>query len=198
MDTRNLDLMSLNDARPRLAQIVENCVCRADFDEPDPGAGYHASAATMERNDPRMFIFSVKAGAKRDSELELKAGPVAIDPDIGIVFYRCFYEALRIVVDIWRPDWLVVFAYRRKYDKSPAAHGRMFPGSRFHMPWLAYLDAERSKGLFAPPGIDREATADGGTLMIATAERFDVDNPIHVDRAHSLADIMLDRVGPGG
>ena len=198
MDTRNLEIMCLDAARSKLAEIVENCVCRADFDEPDPDAGYHASASTTERDDPRSFNFSVRAGAKRDSEVELEAGPILIAPDIDVVSFKRFYVSLGVVVDAWRPNWLVAYAYRREYDKAPAVHGRMFPGSRFHMPWLAYLDAETSTGLVAPPGVARETTSDGGTLMIATTERFDVDDPIHVERAHSLADIMLERVGATG
>jgi hypothetical protein len=67
---------------------------------------------------------------------------------------------------------------------------------RFHGGWMTYLAAPWCHEIEPPPGAILEATPDGGLLMIATAEPFDLQNPDHVEAAtaihEALAPLWLD------
>ena len=82
------------------------------------------------------------------------------------------------------------------YDKTPLSlSAPLFPYSRFHIPWIAYLSAPLASGLQLPAEIATERTPDGGLLMTATKERLDQANPEHLRRARILAEIMIARAG---
>ena len=82
------------------------------------------------------------------------------------------------------------------YDKTPLSPGApIFPYSRFHIPWLAYVSAPLASRLQLPAEIATERTPDGGLLMTATKERLDPANPEHLRRARILAEIMIARAG---
>jgi hypothetical protein len=66
-----------------------------------------------------------------------------------------------------------------------------FPRSIFHVPWIAYLSAERAAGATLAREILTERTPDGGLLMTATEERLDPTNPEHARRARILAESMI-------
>ena len=64
----------------------------------------------------------------------------------------------------------------------------------FHrLTWLAYLTADRTKGLELPPDMVTERTPDGGLLMIAAQERPDPSNVAQMKRADLLTTIMAER-----
>jgi len=82
------------------------------------------------------------------------------------------------------------------YYKSPLIAGTpLFPYSRFHIPWLAYLSAPIAARLDLPPEIVTERTPDGGLLMSATEERLDPTNPEHLRRSRILAETLITRTG---
>ena len=66
-----------------------------------------------------------------------------------------------------------------------------FPDTIFHIPWIAYLSAERAAGLTLAREILTERMPDGGLLMSATTDRLDPMNPEHVRRARILAEILI-------
>jgi hypothetical protein len=70
-----------------------------------------------------------------------------------------------------------------------------FPYSDYHIPWMAYLDAELSKKGNVPGEIATERTPDGGLLMIATEEVLDPMNVQHMARARIIAEIMIRMCG---
>jgi hypothetical protein len=56
IDSLNIEATPVASARPRIAEVIENYVVRADFNEPDPDSGYHAFAATSELGGPRVAV----------------------------------------------------------------------------------------------------------------------------------------------
>jgi hypothetical protein len=106
--------------------------------------------------------------------------------------YRLFRAALLAINGIWSPPWSCAQAFRLDYDKVPLFTGApLFPYSRFHIPWLAYLSAPLATKVALPAEILNERTPDGGLLMIATEDRLDPTNPEHVRRARILAETLI-------
>ena len=70
-----------------------------------------------------------------------------------------------------------------------------FPRSIFHMPWMAFVSAERSAGLRVVRDIATECTDNDGLLMTATMARLDPTNREHVRRARILAETLIACVG---
>jgi hypothetical protein len=73
----------------------------------------------------------------------------------------------------------------------------LFPYSRYHVPWIAYLSAPLASGLQLAAGILAERTPDGGVLMTAMEERLDPTNPEHLRRARIIAETMVTHAGGG-
>ena len=66
------------------------------------------------------------------------------------------------------------------------------------MPWISYLDAERSAKVEPPPPITSERTPDGGLLMIAAETRLDPTNALHMRPSRLIAQIMIAHGGNPG
>jgi hypothetical protein len=65
----------------------------------------------------------------------------------------------------------------------------------FFITWIAYLSPGVTRGFVVEPDLRTESTPDGGLLMSATDERFDLANPEHLRRALILAETMIARTG---
>lgn len=57
---------------------------------------------------------------------------------------------------------------------------------RFHGGWMTYLAAPWRREIEPPAGAIVEETPDGGLLMLATREPFDLQNAAHVAAAHAI------------
>jgi hypothetical protein len=103
-----------------------------------------------------------------------------------------------VINAFWSPVWACANVFKMRDDKAPLLAGApLFPYSRFHIPWIAYLSASLASGLQLPPEIRAERTPGGGLLMSGTEERLDPTNPEHLRRACILAEIMIARAGGG-
>ena len=88
------------------------------------------------------------------------------------------------------------YAFRMNYDKVPLFPGvALFPYSRFHISWLAYLSAPLAAGIELPPEIKSERSPDNGLLMIAADARLEPTDHEHLRRARIIADIMIAHTG---
>jgi hypothetical protein len=196
MDFPAIESLPLATARPRIAAIIDNNVSRDDFGKPEPDDGYSAGASTGDTLGPRRMSLRISAGGTDAGETDLKAGEYNMFPDPAVVTYPVFKGALLAINAIWPPVWACAYALRMDYDKVPLIPGAaLFPYSRFHIPWLAYLSAPLAAGLEPPPEIKTERTPDGGLLMSATEERLDPTDPEHLRRARILAQTMVARAG---
>jgi len=190
--------LTLDEARPRIATLVEQDVVLGDFREPLPEYGYHARASAGKFNDPRHVRFKADAGGKFDSGTLLQFGDYDVLPDRAIVTFPLFKAALLAINAIWQAPWADAYAFRVDYYEKPLFSGApLFPYSIFHIAWIAYLSAPLAGGLDLPREIVTERTPDGGLLMTAVEERLDPTNPEHLRRARILVDIMVSRTGHG-
>jgi hypothetical protein len=212
IDSLNIKATPVASARPRIAEIIENCVARDDAYERDPNYGYHPFAATSELGGPRVANVSVDAGGKFSGGTDFGVGRRYIEPpDLTIVTYPLYKAALLAINAIWRAPWACAQSFRSGTISVPGVEispglkatridsitqvplDPTFPKSTFHIPWVAYLSAEHAAGVALTRDIATERTPDGGLLMSATTDRLDPDNPEHVRRARIIAEAMIAR-----
>jgi hypothetical protein len=198
VDLPATESFALAEARPRIAAIIENNVKRGDWEEPEPGLGYNAVAFTGEGSGPRTIGLDVVSGGTVKGSASLQTGSYKVPPDPAILTYPLFRAALLAIKVFWSPIWACAHVFRMHYDRVPLTPGApLFPYSRFHIPWFAYLSSPLASGLQLLPEIRSERSPDGGLLMTATEERLDPTNPEHLRRARFLAEIMIARAGGG-
>ena len=126
----------------------------------------------------------------------MELGSFRSPSDPAVVTYPLFKSALLAINACWPPPWACVCVYESYYYEAPLSAGApLFPYSKFHIPWIAYLSAPLAKGLELPAEILTERTPDGGVLMIAAEERLDPANPVHLRRARILAETMVKHTG---
>lgn len=193
----------LDTARKRIVEIVESGVSHDDFNEPTPEYG-HSVCATAGARGPRHVAFSAQTG---DQSFTLSFGEHNLPSDLSIVTYPRFKAALLAISAAWNAQWSYARANRNESVFVPIDFGGApafrvdsapqvpldptFPISVFHVPWIAYLSADRATGLKLTPEIVTERTPDGGLLMSASTERLDPMNPQHVRRARILAETLI-------
>lgn len=87
-------------------------------------------------------------------------------------------QALLVCVATWRPDWASVelVHYARRWNTS--LHS--FPDKQPWAGWMTYLSAPLAERIVPPALVASERTPDGGLLMLATRQQFDVTLPPHV------------------
>ena len=196
MDMPARDSLPLAQARHRIGSIIEKNVTRDDFRRPEPYYGYSAVAFTGNVAKSRRVSLRIKAGGNRKGRTTLETGDWKVFPDPAIVTYPIFKAALLALNAIWLPPCACADAFRMDYDKAPLIPGTpLFPYSRFHIPWLAYLSAPLTDDLDLPADIPTERTPDGGLLMIAAEKRLDPTDPEHLRRARILGETMMARTG---
>jgi Immunity protein 52 len=183
-------------ARSRIANIITENVSRDESHEPEPDTGYRGVAFTAKVALPRQITLTILAGGTSKGDVHLETGDWNVLPDPAIVTYPIFRRALLAINEIWPPPWACADAFRMGYHEVPLYPGApLFPYSRFHIPWIAYLSAPLAAELELPPEIQTERMPDGGLLMIVTEDRFDPTNPEHLRRARTIAETMIARSG---
>jgi hypothetical protein len=169
VDLPAVESFPLADARPRIAAIIGNNVKRDDEDEPDPRRGYTAIAFNGDGRGARGMGFDVTAGGIVEGSAFLRTGGYKVAPDPAILTYPLFRPALLAVNAFWSSAWACAHVFKMHYDKIPLSAGApLFPYSRYHIPWIAYLSAPLASGLQLPTEIRTERTTEGGLLMTAT------------------------------
>jgi hypothetical protein len=198
INSRGRSSRPLAEVRAELPAIVTRNVARDD-EGPAPEEGYHASASVGKFDDPKSATFRVRAGGRLENYGNFQFGSWRVRPDLAIVTYARYRAALLAVNAAWQPTWSCAYAFKSDYYESPLVPGvPLFPYSRFHIPWIAYLSAPLASGTpTPPPGIRAERAPDGGLLMTTTEERLDPTNPEHLRRARLLAETMIARAGDG-
>lgn len=183
-------------ARPRIGAIVEANITRDDHDKPSPHYGYSCVAFTDNAAKSRNAALRIQAGGKDKGHIMLETGSYKVAPDPSILTYPFFSAALLAINAIWSPPWSCAQAFRVDYHEVPLFAGAaLFPYSRFHIPWIAYLSAPLAAGVVLPPEILSERTPNGGLLITATKERLDPTNPEHLRRARVLAQTLIAQTG---
>jgi hypothetical protein len=181
----NRPAWSMPPATDELTAVFENG--RVYKDKPRqlwPEMGYRVSAWNG-RDGACGASLSVYAGAFSNHsrfpntvDLVLKAaGPDNAALIDAIVLKR----ALLSLATAWEPDYGVVASwdyYRRLFGD------RHWPP--FRSGWMTYLAPQYASRITPPPTAIVEPVPGGGLLLLATAERFSIDNPAHLAAADAI------------
>ena len=147
LDLPAMQSLPLSDARPRIAEIVENNVVRDRHGVPQPKSGYRHRCHTKCCTEPRCNS-RAEAGALFGRGIRLEFGDILNPTDPLILSYPLFKQALLVVVETWPPTWAYAYAFRMDYWKAPLVPGApRFRYSHFHIPWIAYLSPAVSRGV---------------------------------------------------
>jgi hypothetical protein len=179
-----------NSEPPELAEVrkvVEAGVSIADgVDEPRPEWGYNVFAWCGVRGGCSVSL-TMSAGCGTVSGLRRYMNTVHLTPfvkeasDAVLQSFECTRAMLRIIAAAWEPDYASVY-FGDYWD-----HLKTSPG---HWPevrsgWMTYLSADYARRIVAPAAA-RVELAPGGMVLLATKERFSMDNPAHVAAADAI------------
>ncbi len=182
----------LETVRDRYAKEIAAGIEKDDWGIPIPIAGYWFGAFTRDIPDSRCFAVNCTAGSILKTPFPNKilftTSPMdsSLEPDV--VSYRIFRPALLAIVDAWDP----VKAAAYPDDLNKFNDGSSF----FPAAWIQYLCPGLAGKITPPSTALVEYLPNGGLLMSATTETFDVDNPQHLAAARDMGAAMalLDRL----
>jgi hypothetical protein len=173
--------LPLTEVRDRLADFVRYGVSRERDGTPDPMGGYSLDAGNVTEDLSRYVEVSCSGAYVNPGTRTSAAGfhtSFMTSPDPAITAYPTVRALLRAFVQIWKPDHALAMTSDLK-DRLG------IPGLHFDANWIMYLSAPLAKRLNRSAVVPIVEVADGGVYLIATAERFDVDDQTH--RAGALA-----------
>ena len=176
----------LEETRDRYAEEIAAGLARNDWGEPSPAYGYWFGAFTRDAPKDRCFVLRCNAGqtvrTPFPNAVTLKTIASKGGPDPDVVGYRIFRPALLAIVDAWDP--VRAGAYSQQLIQLNES------ASRFPAAWIQYLCPWLAQKITPPSSVIAEALPNGGLLMTATTETFDVDNPAHLAAAQDMAAAM--------
>jgi hypothetical protein len=170
-----------------LIQLVEAGIHRDDDDVPDPEFGYTVSAFTRSRTDPDGLSLRVHAGcwiraAFYTNTVHIETRPLCEENKAWLTL-SVLEAAMLAVATTWDVTWGAVYPADLGELWTPAYIKRR---PTFQMAWVTYLSPRFAPMVTPPSSAIVEYTPQGGIVMIATEERFDVANPAHVAAARKI------------
>jgi Immunity protein 52 len=173
--------------RDRYAEEIAAGVMRDDWGEPTPVYGYWFGAFTRDTPDNRSFAVRCNAGGtvkeSFPNAVTFETSSLAnLEPDPAVVSHRVFRSAMLAIVDAWAP--VRGSAYSRKLIQLNDS------ASDFPAAWIQYLSPWLAQKITPPSTVLSEHLPNGGLLMSATTETFDINNPAHLKAAQDMAAAM--------
>ncbi len=172
--------------RDRYAEEIAAGLSRSDWGEPTPVYGYWFAAVTRDVPRDRYFVVSCNAGQtvpeSFPNAVTLTTSSSKLGPDPNVVSYRVFRPALLAIVDAWEPVRVGAYSQQLIQLNENASY---FPAA-----WIQYLNPWLAQKITPPSTVLSEHLPNGGLLMSATTETFDVDNPAHLAAAQDMATAM--------
>jgi Immunity protein 52 len=181
-------LFPLSEVRERITEIVEDGVRRNDYREPEPAGGYSvlafngigASAQSVSFNAHGGGIVDPRAG-RRNAGFQTGG---TYPPDPTIVSYPVFKAVVQTIVSAWDVDYAQAYSTDlREFWNKPQ---RFF----LDLAWMTYLSPTLAAQFTPPAGVLVERMDNGGLLLIAAEETFDVSNAAHMAAAESIMDAL--------
>jgi Immunity protein 52 len=169
--------------RDRYAEEVAEGLTKDDWGDPEPISGYWFGAVTRGQVRDRTFSLRIHAGSTYPkpfpNDITFLTNHNSI-PDAAVVNYMIFRPVLLAIVEAWDPVCCTSYplAILNLVDK----------GIYFHESWIQYLFPRLASLVTPPPApVIVERLANGGLLMSATKQTFDVENPAHMAAARAIA-----------
>lgn len=181
---------ALETLRDDFTEIIAKNIQRDDFGEVIPDGGYWLHAGTEGQPRNRHFSVSCHVGMNLSGPIDntvILNGSALVESAPETHSFLIVHSALLAIVDAWAPDtveancsWLV--------DRTEVDFV-------FRPAWMRYLCPDLACRATPPASATIEHLPNGGLLLSATKETFDVDNPQHVAGAEEIAAALakLDR-----
>ena len=181
------DLMPFDQARAKLPALM----AKGTDDEWGPAEGYRVGGTNSRKFHPRSLDLSGQAGSRMPpigygNSIHLETvSPRDHPTDATIVTYDIFQGAMMAIIEAWDVTWCAAYP-TDLMDFWP------HPGSghHFRLAWMTYVSPRFAPLIRPPQGIETQSTAEGGILMVATRDRFEVTNPAHMAAARAIDDAM--------
>jgi hypothetical protein len=174
------------DVRDIFATVVDEGVMRLDDGTILRSWGYGFGAVTRAPSHAKHFAVRVHAGAGRTgwavpNDVVFMAYP-GTPPDPACVSYAFMRDVMRVMVDVWEPDFCDVY---------PDALLPLIETAHLSPNWMVYLHPNLAGRIDRPVDLPVvEPTPDGGLVLAAVMETFDVENPAHMAAARRLGDAV--------
>ncbi len=169
--------------RHDFANYILSKIERDDFGEINPNSGYWFSVRSPDDFAPdRRFSLRFHAGdgmGDKFANVIVVTEDATVQPRAELHSFSIFRAVLLAIADTWNPEtveanctWLV---QRKKYAPD------------FRPAWMRYLCPALAQQARLPVSALVEHLANGGLLLLATSDTFDIDNPTHVAAAEEIA-----------
>jgi hypothetical protein len=170
-----------------LTKLIADGVATADDGDPTPINGYHFGASTRAGSTTSVTLL-VHGGFYAPSPpffantVELQTQPLN-ELNTALVTYPIFKAALIAIAEAWDATWCAAY---------PADIIPLWPDPvtarrpTFKMAWITYLSPRFAPMIAPPRSAIVEYTPQGGIVMTATEERFDVTNAAHMAAAREI------------
>jgi hypothetical protein len=170
-----------------MERLIAEHVARADNNEPEPIFGYRFSACA-------------RAGSKTSLKIDVHAGcyvpnfptlvntaglltkPLNVE-NVVFISLPIFGAALLAFAAAWDATWCAAYPWDIIPLWTPVTVTRR---PTFKMAWITYLSPRFAPMVTPPRSAIVEYTPEGGIVMTATKDRFDVDNPAHLAVAREI------------
>jgi hypothetical protein len=198
-DPKDLEkALPLTSKRANFTKYVKHNARFNDWDQRDPDYGYFVFAITgyqSVENNSKSVYFGLATNSLSSNHFQFQIGNQHAPPKPPLLRFDLYKFALLKGLSIWPAPSGVAYYRLMTAGQAEGCIDPTFPYSGYHIPWMAYLDADLSKKASVPADIATERTPDGGLLMIATEDVLDPMNVEHMRRARIIAEIMIKTCG---
>ena len=174
-----------------LAELIKAGVCRDDNDAPVPASGYFFGAFTGSGRDTPCISLNVHAGNIYRGNYYLNSAQIETPPlDTGNRLTDALPTLTATMLALarsWDATWAAVCP-KDLMALWPSPSDKKQPS--FNMAWVTYLSQRFAPVVTPPRSAIVEYTREGGLVMTATRDRFDVTNPAHLAAAREIEAAM--------
>jgi Immunity protein 52 len=180
-----------------VTRLVEAGVMRGDDGTPEPEMGYSMGAdngmAADNGTKPTRFSANLDFSAGRRVTARYYINNVGMtlkprdDEGVRAIDLDLMKAAVLAIAGAWNVTYAAGYPWAMLDQWAAESASKPKPARpRFKMGWITYLSARFAPMVTPPQSAIASRTADGGLLMIATEERFEVTNPTHMAVAREI------------
>ncbi len=157
-----------------------------DLDGIGPASGYRLSVTNMPytgepQSDTDLYFY---AGATKSKNLIHFLTNPSMPPDLSFYNFPILREVVLAMADTFDVDIALAFCSELS---ELWMYERRIGDFAWHPAWLSYAGPRYAPLVAAPPSVYVEHTAQGGILLAATSDQFDMTNPAHLAAAQEIA-----------
>jgi len=151
-----------------------------------PKEGYWFGAVSSPPSDARRVSVDFHAGCTIPGNLFINTASILTRPiceeNASLIALRVLKPALLVLASLWEPTWCGLSPWTVNALQRQPVPFRPW----FGLEWVTYLSPRFAPLVTPPRTAITEYLPNGALLMIATEDRFTVDNPQHLAAARDI------------